>query len=327
MDIANAPNGAEREANGRLTGRIWREDRWIGQQSDAPALDLAGLGSELAGYGLTALTDAGPRNGTREAATLGKAHATGALPQRLMLMGEEDLPACDHYALGPLKLMIDERDPPHLEALASRIVAARCRYRAVAAHCVTATELALYLAALDAADGARAGDRIEHGGIISQPALHAIAATLLTVVTNPVFIHDRGERYRETIPSDARPDLYRAASLLAAGVPLAAGSDAPYAAADPWRGMRAARDRLTAAGYPLALGERLPALATLQLYLGDANHPGRPRRIAVGEPADIVLCEGSAQDVLADLTAERVAAKMVGGRIVFSRGAATSTLR
>lgn len=299
------PPGAERDAAGRPTGRFWREDQWLAGALPRSLPDLAALGRDLARLGLTGLTDATAHNGPQEARLL-----SGALPQRLILMGGEALPKGAGYGRGPLKLMIDERVSPDPDGLAARIAVARAQGRGVAAHCVTEAELALYLAALDTAGGARAGDRIEHGGMISEPAIAAIAEAGLTVVTNPAFLHDRGDRYRATIPEAAWGDLYRARSLLAYGIALLAGSDAPYAGVDPWRGMRAARDRMSAGGALFAPDERLDALAALRLY--------GARPIEVGAPGDLVLCRGSMADVLTDLCAERVRATWIGGEAVFA---------
>jgi predicted amidohydrolase YtcJ len=216
--------------------------------------------------------------------------------------------------------MIDERDPPALEALAGRIAWARAANRAVAAHCVTGAELALYLAALDLAGGAMRGDRIEHGAVIDDDALLAIAASGLTVVTNPVFVPDRGDRYLEVIPSHEHADLCRLASLARAGVPLAAGSDAPYASVDPWRSLRAARDRRTASGARLGAAEALGAAAALRLYLKDGADPGgAPRRLTEGAGADLMLCRGDLPAVLDDLSPDRIDMTVIGGEIAFAR--------
>ncbi|MGQ5700534.1 amidohydrolase family protein [Sandaracinobacteroides sp. A072] len=300
------PPGAERDSDGCPTGRFWREDRWLGAALPQALPDLAALGAELAGLGLCALTDATAHNGPAEAAIL-----AGAMPQRLVLMGSEALLAGTGYSLGPLKLLIDERDPPALEQLAERIGAARRLGRAVAAHCVTEAELALYLAALAMAGGPRRGDRIEHGGMIPPAFVPVIADAGLAVVTNPAFIHDRGERYRATVPPEQWGALYPAASLARAGIALAAGSDAPYASVDPWRGIRAARDRRTAGGALLGEGERLDALSALRLYCAG--------RIEKGQPADLILLDGTLDDVLDDPCADRVRATIIGGRPVFGR--------
>lgn len=301
------PPGAERDPEGHPTGRFWREDRWLAKALPRALPDLRSLGSELAATGLTELTDATAHNGPDEAAIL-----SGSLPQRLVLMGSEALGAANGYALGPLKLALDERDLPPVDELADRIVGARAAGRAVAAHCVTEGELALYLAALDSAGGARPGDRIEHGAMIPDTFVPVIAATGLIVVTNPAFIHDRGDRYRDTIDPHLWETLYPAASLARAGIPMLGGSDAPYAGADPWLAMRSARDRRSVGGTLIGPGQRMTGLKALRLYCRG--------EIAPGASADFVMCDGDMADVLSDLSADRVSLTIIAGKVVFSRG-------
>lgn len=300
------PNGAELDSNGKPTGRFWREDQWLaGALPSAPPL-LSEVGSDLAAMGLTSLTDAGAGNGPEEAVML-----AGAIPQRLTMMGSEALGPGKNYELGALKLLIDERDPPAPEDLAERIVWARKAERPVAAHCVTEGELAIYIAALEIAGGTQPGDRIEHGGVIPRSFLPVIARTSLKVVTNPTFIHDRGDRYRETFPEDRWCELYPNASLAKAGIEVLAGSDAPYANVDPWLGMRSARDRLTEAGIQIGAEERVTALSALRLYCSG--------KIGPGDHADLIICSGTLADILTDLSKDRVRVAMIGGEVAFNR--------
>lgn len=300
------PKGAERDAGGNPTGRFWREDQWLGAALPVAVPDLAGLGTDLAELGLVALTDAGANNGPAEAALL-----AGKLPQQLVLMGNEALEEGKGYTVGPLKLLIDERDPPAIESLARRIANARNAGRNVAAHCVTEAELAIFLAALDEAGGAVAGDRVEHGSLIPSGFVPVLADAGLTVVTNPAFVHDRGDRYRATLDDSLWDDLYRTSSLMAAGVPVLAGSDAPYASVDPWLAMRSARDRRTLGGQPLTLVEAIAPETAITLY-AQGN-------IAVGSATDLILCSGSLAEVLAELDGDRVRATIIGGKLAFNR--------
>lgn len=299
------PIGTERGDDGAPTGRFWREDKWLRSALPFAVPDLARLGAELAAFGLTALTDATADNGRDEANLL-----ANKVPQRLTLMGSEALVEGPGYTLGPLKLLIDERDPPTPEALAARIAVARSRGRPVAAHCVTDGELAFYLAALDLA-GTKLGDRVEHGALVPAGFVPLLADKGLTVVTNPTFIHDRGDRYRSEVPEDQQDALYLGATLQRAGVRLRGGSDGPYASLDPWLAMRTARDRLTADGHVLGANERMSALDALRLYCHGT--------VAVGVSADLMLCTGSLDDVLGDLSAERVRLVLIGGQPVFWR--------
>lgn len=186
----------------------------------------------------------------------------------------------------------------------------------MAVHCVTAGELALTLAAFEAA-GAAPGDRIEHGGVIPADAIGQIRALDLTVVTQPAFIRERGDRYLAQVARQDLDDLYRCASLLAAGVPIAASSDAPYASPDPWLGMAAAIDRRSAAGHVVGKSERVDPAIALALYLGAPRAPGGPtRRVEPGAVADLCLLKAPLAEALETPDAGSVAATLVSGQIV-----------
>jgi hypothetical protein len=99
---------------------------------------------------------------------------------------------------------------------------------------------------------------------------------------------------RETAP--ARWSwLYRARSLAAAGIPLAAASDAPVVPPDPWRLMASARSRRTRRGRVLAPRERLDARSALALVTtGAAAALGRTDvgRLVRGARADVIVVDG-----------------------------------
>jgi predicted amidohydrolase YtcJ len=311
------PEGAERGADGTPTGRFWRADDWLRQHMPLLALDPSGWSAKLACYGVTSLTDASVSNGPEAAVTISAWRASGALQQQIVLMGGADLPVGESYQRGPLKILYDERDVPDFDDYQDRIRLARRQGRAVAAHVVTEGELALYLAALDAAGGAQRGDRIEHGSLISVAMIAEIAARDLIVVSNPVFLHDRGDRYVRSHDAAQMADLYRLGSLQRAGIRTAAASDAPYGDIDPWRGMRAARDRRSAGGHVLSGDEALSARAAMALYWGHGGDlAAEPRRVAVGQPADFIFCHGDMADVLTDLSADRVAATFCRDRFL-----------
>jgi predicted amidohydrolase YtcJ len=302
----------------RVSGRIWRADVWLRQRIGAEPPPLAPVGRRLASFGVTALTDASVTTDAGAAGLLADAQRAGELPQRLMLMsgGLLEAPADGAFTVGPLKVLLDEHALPDLEDFTARIAQARRWGRALAVHCVTAAELALTLAAFETA-GARLGDRIEHGGVIPQDAISAIRALGLTVVTQPAFIHERGERYAAEVEAAEQGDLYRCASLLAAGVAVAASSDAPYASADPWQGVATAIDRRSLGGLALGAGERVTPAVALSLYLGARTDPGGPpRRIEAGAAADLCLLDAPLREVLNAPSAERVRATLLGGEVV-----------
>jgi predicted amidohydrolase YtcJ len=111
--------------------------------------------------------------------------------------------------------------------------------------------------------------------------------------------------------------LWRCGSLLAAGIGVAAGSDAPYGDPDPWRAIAAARDRTTPSGAVLGAGERIAARRALDLFLAPLDDPaGPPRRVQVGAPADLCLLADPLDAALADPAAVTVRATVRSGRVV-----------
>jgi predicted amidohydrolase YtcJ len=309
------PEGAERDAVGALTGRFWRCDGWLRTRLPVGAgPDLGALSLELARMGVTGVTDTGAGNGPTEAALFEDVLARGVLRQRLLLMGREDVPEGVGYRRGPLKILVDERDPPDVDVLAARMAAAHGAGRAVAVHCATATELALALAGFGAA-GTVVGDRIEHGNVVPDGALAELRALGLTVSVQPGFILGRGDRWLGHVDAGEQRDLLPLARLKATGVPMIGGSDGPYGPIDPWAGMRTAVARRTATGAVLSADEALLPAVALGLWLAGAEPPFAVREVAVGALADLILIEGSMADMLADFDAKRVAMTLIDGRI------------
>ncbi|MFN7027785.1 MAG: amidohydrolase family protein [Sphingopyxis sp.] len=296
------PGSVELDRDGQPSGRIGRGVGWGRARRGGAPPSPAALGAKLAAWGVTGVTDAGAANGPAEARLL-----AAAIPQQLVLMGTEDLPAGDGYVLGPVKLLFDENDLPPIEIAVARVSAARALGRNVAAHCVTLGELLFYLQALAEAGGSRPGDRIEHGGFIPESLIGDIVAAGLAVVTQPNFIHDRGDRYLSQMDPDDLGDLYRLGSLLNSGVRVLGGSDAPYGDANPWIAIRAATDRRTQEGHVIGAGEAIGRRGALGLY--------QPAPLDAGSPADLILYEWP-DEARALAT---VGLTLIGGTIVWQR--------
>lgn len=312
------PDGAERDSDGRLTGRFWRCDTWLRTRLSGAVPDLGPLSQELARVGVTGVTDTGAGNGPAEAALLSAARAKGILRQHLLLMGSDVLPEGDAFTRGPLKVIIDERDPPDVEALAMRMRASHDKHRAVAVHCATATELALALAAFGES-GTVAGDRIEHGNVVPTDAVAEMVALGLTLCVQPGFLHQRGDRWLATVDADDRADLLPLRRLIDGALTLIGGSDGPYGPLDPWAAMRAAVERHTASGADIGADEALSPSQALALWLAGPQPPFAPRRITVGAIADLILIDGEMAEILADPDADRVAHTVINGRICANR--------
>jgi predicted amidohydrolase YtcJ len=313
-----APPGVELDEHSRPTGRIFGLDDWLRRRVPQPAVELAGVGTELASYGVTAVTDATPTGDAEELGLLAAAVARGELSLRVVVTGAADLNAdvAPELERGPVKLIIADHGLPSLDRLVRSYREARDLGRCIAVHCVTRAAVVLALAAWDDV-GARPGDRIEHGAVIPLELSPRIAELGLTVVTQPVFVATRGDDYLREVEPDDRPDLWRCATLRSAGVPVGGSTDAPFGDPDPWLGMAAAMDRRTIGGTVLGPAERLPATAALGLFLAPLGRPGGPpRRVAVGEPADLCLLDRPAAEVLREPSSEYVRLVLRAGAVI-----------
>lgn len=326
LRLADAEHpGVERDAAAEPTGRIWRADGWLRERlerygahpSRDPWAELAGVSRELAALGVTTVTDATPDLPADTVRAFAAARADGRLTQRLHLLGADDVPARHGVTIGPRKIVIEDHELPSLPELADRISGARQLGRAVAVHCVSREALVLLLAAFDEL-GTRPGDRIEHAALIPPEFLRTIRELGLRVVTQPGFVAAKGDHYRAEVDPADLPDLYRHASLLDAGVPVAASSDAPYGPVDPWRILRAARDRRTDSGQPLGSAEAVPVARTLAGMLSDPADPGgRAREIVPGTPADLCLLRVPLDAALHEPDATHVRLVLSAGQPVF----------
>jgi predicted amidohydrolase YtcJ len=323
-DAVSSP-GIERDDSGRLTGRLWRMDHWLADRLGVAGSrrdQLADLSAAAAAAGVTAWTEATPERSDRDTDVLLDAVVTGAVRQRLHLMvpTKADEPACRRMqqvgvTVGPVKIMLDDASLPPLDALTALVSGAHGRGRPVAVHCVTRVQLLLTLAALDAA-GIIPGDRIEHGALIPTEVLPQIAKAGLVVVTQPNFVAERGDQYLLEVEGADLPDLWRARSLVGAGIAVAAGTDAPFGSADPWQAVRAAVRRRTASGLPLGPGEAVSAATAMQWWFGTGATPARPRRIAIGAPADLVVLGAPLAAALSGDGPVPVLATVIAGQIV-----------
>lgn len=283
--------GVQRNAQGIPTGVVERADDWLRRATGATAPDLAAVGARLAAFGITGVTDCTPSPDAEGPALLAGAVISGALPQHVVVTGGSALSGSDFPAavtVGPVKLVLDDDALPDLDEFAESIRLAHSVRRSIAVHVVTATSLAFALAAWDLT-GTRPGDRIEHGSVITPAAATRVAELRLAVVTQPAFIAERGDRYLAEVDEADLPHLYRCASLIDAGVVVAAGSDAPYTDPDPWAAIGAAVERRSRSGVVVGPGERLPLNDALGLYLRDPLDLTRRRRVEPGAPADLCL--------------------------------------
>jgi len=312
--------GVQRDATGRATGRLFRLDAWLRERlEDRAPPGLAEVSRRLASFGVTGLTDATAENASPELCAFVAAAERGELLQRLRVMGGPDLPSPTHTRVerGAVKVRLDETELPALEELHRIIEAAHVEARSVAFHCVTRAELVLAATALAAA-GCRPGDRIEHAAVTPPDALELLAALPLTVVTQPGFIHERGDAYLVDVEIRDRPWLYRCGGFLRASVPLGGSTDAPFGDPDPWAAMRAAVDRRTEGGATIGEDEKLSPEQALALFTSPPGRPGAaPRPISVGAPADLCLLDRPWSAARSELPSKAVVATIRAGESIW----------
>jgi predicted amidohydrolase YtcJ len=282
LGLATADHaGIERDDDGVPTGRLWRADAWLRGRLPTTAPDLRASGRALARLGVTSVTDATP---DLDPARYGDFLV---LPQRVTLLGVplgRRAPA--PLRTGPYKIVLADSGLPTFPDLVDTIRAARSAGRAIAVHCVTREALLLLLAALAEAGPPYPGDRIEHAAVVPAETVPELARRGLRVVTQPGFIADRGDDYRREVPPAEHVDLYRAASLVGAGVDVRLSSDAPYGPIDPAAVLAAATERRTKAGAVLGPAERLTPRAARSAYEGPPLRSGCRADLALYRPDD-----------------------------------------
>ncbi len=311
----------ERDAEGVATGRLWRFDAQLREALGTSEPDLAALGTRLASYGITGVTDATPDEDGTGQLTLGAAVRDGRLRLRVHVLGAAAIThPVSGLTAGPRKFLLHDHDLPTLPELIAAIGSAREQGRAVAVHCVTRESLLLTLAALQST-GTMPGDRIEHAAIVPPETRRDLARMDLAVVTQPCFIADRGDEYLATVDERDHHLLYPYASLVAAGVRVAPSSDAPFGAADPWHTIRAAVRRTTGSGARVAAAERVSARVALDGFLSAPDNPGGPpRRLHTGCPADLCLLSEPLGVALTHPASSTVRVVVQAGEIIFRRG-------
>lgn len=308
--------------DGRATGRLYDADDWLREKLARKLPSLAQASQLLAGYGITGITDASPHNGPDEIRHFTAEQACGHLLQDVLAMGDARLDRGGNTKgvhIGARKILLREAELPIFDALCADIVRAHDAGRPVAIHSVTLVELVFALSALAAA-GQHHGDRIEHASIAPPDMLPLLAGAGVTVVTQPNFIHERGDAYLVDVAQADQPWLYRGQGFLDAGIPLAAGTDAPFGNADPWQAMQTAVTRRTRNGEVIGASESMSPERALALFSGNPQAPGGIlRRIEPSMAADLCLLDCPWHMARRDLTSVRVQATFKAGHFIWRR--------
>ncbi len=309
-------------SNNRPTGRFYECDSWLRQQLNSELPRLAGVSHLLASYGITGVTDTTPANGPTEWAHIERSQLNGELNQKVRMMGSHQLPrthTAPNLQPGEYKIHLLESQLPLYDSMVDDIRRAHEMNRPVAIHCVTHAELVFALSCLETA-GAWPGDRIEHASVTSPEMLTKIADLSLRVITQPHFILERGDRYRDEVDPQEQPWLYRLQGFVDADIPIAAGSDAPFGSPDPWRSMQAAITRATSNGHIINRDEALTPEQALALYTSSPEQPGiNQRTVTIGANASLCLLDSPWNKVRQNLAEAQVMATWVDGKMIYHR--------
>ena len=308
----------------RLTnedGRLYDVDELLGKltRSEMPPVKLAS--QQLAAFGVTGINDMTPSNNAETWQWFSELQASQDLLQKVRMSGRPALGRCQRTPrlfVGETKVHLHDSSLPDFGDFVSTITESHEKQRNVAVHCVTEVELVYTLSAFRAAS-TLAGDRIEHASVIPPALIQQLYVLGLNVVTQPNFVHERGDAYLKDIPLTEHAFLYRTNSLMLAGVPTAFGTDFPFGHPDPWAAMDAATKRTTSSGHLLNDAERITPESALNGFLGELSAPSSIRSIEPGAPADCCLLDAPWQVLRNDLSSTHVLMTVRDGELVFSR--------
>jgi len=279
------------------------------------AAGMAEVSRRYLAAGVTAVCDATHTNDVSAWELLCRLHDDGHLPLPVVVMeGAEhagELPAAPQGTVARarhVKIMLSEVGglSPDERELARVVRELHVRGRDVAVHAVEERAVAAAIDALEAAVTAmpRAHrHRIEHAALLPAGGAERMARLGVTVVTQPAFLLEQGDRYLRDVARDKHERLYPLGDLLRAGVRIAASSDAPAGSIDALAGVRAAVERRTASGAPIGASQAVALEQALAMWTRDAAWACAEElargQLAPGMAADLVLIGGEPLRVLA----------------------------
>lgn len=161
-------------------------------------------------------------------------------------------------------------------------------------------------------------DRIEHGGVVRDDQIKLMAQQNIVLVPQPYFISVFGEGMLTNLGQERAKLSYPARRLLDAGLTLPGSSDRPVAHGAPLSVIQAFAERLTEAGNPYGIDDRISVAEALHAYtVGSAaatGWAGKKGVLASGFLADlVVLGANPLKTEVSQLAEIPVLATMVGG--------------
>lgn len=334
--IDRAPESSE------PTGLLFEMNTYVGARMPRPDEDeLTGYARQaseaLVSAGVTSVTDAGHTSRRDRVELYGRLQERGDFRPRTTVMlapgvDRTGLPSHGPVRAGAAKLMLTvsggrlSRSAAELRAAIQEAIDGGARGRAwgVAIHAVEAEAVLAACEALSRLDELALVRRIEHASEAPPSVISAIARAGATVVTQPGFLYERGERY-VAAAADGGPDLsclYPLRSLLGAGINVGAGSDAPYGPHRPLDSIAAAVNRRSRDGQAVGPGQSVTvdqALAMFGPAAAAAEGFDRERgALSPGKVADFVVLDSDPLRLESDAIARiRVLRTVIGGETVW----------
>jgi predicted amidohydrolase YtcJ len=225
-----------------------------------------------------------------------KVFADGSLNSRTALCHEPYPGGTDHGRL--------ETPPAQLRALLERAAGGGLE---TAVHAIGDRAMTL---ALDAFEVTGARGRIEHAQLVTEDDLPRLARPGLVAGVQPAHLLDDRDVIERHWPGRSHR-AFPFGDLLAAGVRVEFGSDAPVAPLDPWLAITAAVRRTGDGRSPWHPEQRIAVADALA-----CSSRGR-REVRPGDPADLVVLDADPYDAGIDLGRPGVAATLCAGRWTF----------
>ncbi len=164
--------------------------------------------------------------------------------------------------------------------------------------------------------------RIEHCSECPPHLLDRLKLSQALVVTQPSFVYQNGGKYLSDVKPSLLPHLYPLASLVRAGIRVAASSDAPVTWPDPLLSVYSAVTRNTRDGPALSPSQAIPTDTALRMHTLDAAYASFGEKgkgsIAPGKRADLVLLDADPAAVEPEAIKEiAVMMTLVSGMVVW----------
>lgn len=168
--------------------------------------------------------------------------------------------------------------------------------------------------------------RIEHCCHVTPSIRSRLRALGVVDASASGFLYDLGDAYIANRGAKEMRWMWPHRSLIEAGIPAPGHSDCPVCSPNPWLGICGLVTRRSGGGRELAPEEQITALQALRAYTLDGAYAGWEEDIKgsliPGKLADMVVLDRDPLGIPAEqLKAVRADMTILGGRVVFQRGA------